>query len=272
MSKNGVKTQKKFSAVHSSWSHSAPLGEYASVFQAEVLAIRVCAGESLRREHRGVHVRILSDSQAAIKALAASSINSKLVWDCFQTLCFLSQHNRVSLEWVVGHSGVMGNEKADAMARRGSLTLFIRPEPDIGTPKSSFRATINRWVTDETTSRWSSLRGHALSKRMVAKPNPSTTEELLSLSRKEVRLVVGLVTCFTPLRFHLNRIGVNQNTTLCRLCGEAEEKACHIIFDFEMLSNRKFHLLMSPTPMEAFPSTNLATPLLGLTKGLGLFD
>ena len=34
--------------------------------------------------------------------------------------------------WVPGHSGVDGNEKADELARAGSDSEFIGPEPAIG--------------------------------------------------------------------------------------------------------------------------------------------
>jgi ribonuclease HI len=58
------------------------------------------------------NIYILSDSQAAIKALDRSKINSELVWDCHQSLMKLAEHNRVQLIRVPGHSGIICNEIA----------------------------------------------------------------------------------------------------------------------------------------------------------------
>jgi hypothetical protein len=44
-----------------------------------------------------MNIYILSDSQAAIKALGKHQITSKLVWDCHQSLIQLAKHNRVQL-------------------------------------------------------------------------------------------------------------------------------------------------------------------------------
>jgi ribonuclease HI len=66
-------------------------------------------------EHRkGLQIRninILSDSQAATKALDSLQINSKLAWDCHQSLVREAEHNRIQLVWVPEHMGIDGNEQ-----------------------------------------------------------------------------------------------------------------------------------------------------------------
>jgi ribonuclease HI len=42
----------------------------------------------------------------------------KLVWECWQAICTLSNRNKVMLLWVPGHSGIQGNEDTDALARK----------------------------------------------------------------------------------------------------------------------------------------------------------
>lgn len=56
------------------------MGKLSTVFQAEVnYAIELCAGENISKNFRSRTVIILSDSQAAPKALELIEITSKLV-------------------------------------------------------------------------------------------------------------------------------------------------------------------------------------------------
>jgi hypothetical protein len=77
---------------------SFSLGQYTTVFQAEVYAIKECAVENLDTDYRNRNIYILSDSQAAIKALSKYQIASKLVWGCHQSLIQLTRHNKSSTD------------------------------------------------------------------------------------------------------------------------------------------------------------------------------
>jgi ribonuclease HI len=88
---------------------SFSLGQYTTVFQAEVYAIKACVVETLNRKYRKRNICILSDSQDAIKASSNYQITSKLALDCHQLLTQLAEHNRVQLIWVLGHEGIAGN-------------------------------------------------------------------------------------------------------------------------------------------------------------------
>jgi hypothetical protein len=61
---------------------SFSLGQYTTIFQAEVFAIKACAVENLDSDHKHRNIYILSESQAAIKTLGKYQITSKLLWDC----------------------------------------------------------------------------------------------------------------------------------------------------------------------------------------------
>jgi ribonuclease HI len=80
----------------------------------------------------GSNICILSDSQVAINTLDNFQINSKLVWDCNQSLVKLAEQNRIQLVWVPGHMGIDRNEIADLLARQGSAYSLIRPQPALG--------------------------------------------------------------------------------------------------------------------------------------------
>jgi hypothetical protein len=51
------------------WKPSFSLGQYPTVFQAEVYAIKACAVENLDRKYKTRNIYILSESQSTIKAL-----------------------------------------------------------------------------------------------------------------------------------------------------------------------------------------------------------
>jgi hypothetical protein len=80
---NGSKTNKGTGAGvychRSRWKLRFSLGQYATVFQAEVYAIKACTIENLDRNYKNRNIYILSESQAAIKPTGKHQITSKLV-------------------------------------------------------------------------------------------------------------------------------------------------------------------------------------------------
>ena len=84
------------------------LGKHASVFQAEVHAIELAISECMKNSYTRKKIAIVSDSQAALKALEGVRVNSKLVWNCKSLLNSLAENNEVNLFWIPGHSGLEG--------------------------------------------------------------------------------------------------------------------------------------------------------------------
>jgi len=60
-------------------SHHESLEKYTSIFQAEVCAIGRCEDFNLTRNYQNRDIAILSDSQAALKAISNTKFTSKVV-------------------------------------------------------------------------------------------------------------------------------------------------------------------------------------------------
>jgi hypothetical protein len=144
-------------------------GQYTTVFQTDVYAIKSCADENIKRRYRERNIYIFADSQAAIKALDKYRITSKLVWECRQTLVTLAEHKRVQLVWVQGHKGIEGNETADQLAKRGSLHPLIGPEPACGISERVAKRAIRDWVCREHQKYWQSTPEQTHARNVIPK-------------------------------------------------------------------------------------------------------
>ncbi|KAJ8962674.1 hypothetical protein NQ318_001069 [Aromia moschata] len=102
------------------------------VQQTEITAISACAQEMIRRSYTNKRIQIISDSQAALKALGAVEIHSLAAKDCMDSLTQLAEHNSITLQWVRGHQVHEGNEKAEFLAKKGAEVPLIGPEPTCG--------------------------------------------------------------------------------------------------------------------------------------------
>jgi ribonuclease HI len=85
--------------------------------------------ENTKNVYKDRNIYILSDNKTAITAHNNFQIDSTLVWDCYQSLLELAEHNRVQLVWVPGDTGIDGNEVADQVAREDSSHSLIGLEP-----------------------------------------------------------------------------------------------------------------------------------------------
>nr|CAI5839574.1 unnamed protein product [Callosobruchus analis] len=111
---------------------SFALGTCTTVFQAEVYAILMVAHWKEDEHSAEQSIYIYSDSQAALKAVAAPRTRSVLAQECSSALQKLARHKNVTLLWAPRHIGIPGNEKADRLARIGASAPCIGPEPMLG--------------------------------------------------------------------------------------------------------------------------------------------
>ena len=199
------------------------LGSNATVFQCEVYAIQK-ASEILRNMETN-SVTIFTDSQAALKALAKVQINSSVVKNCILELNKLGANTSVEIKWVRAHCGHYYNECADQEAKSGTKKLV---EEKIPPP---FRMALSK-IEEATRKLWDQRWAQGIDCRQTKQwfpvTNNSLSKNLMRTSRHQLGQIVQLVTGHNFLRYQQNVINSDINP-LCRLCGEANEDAFHIV-------------------------------------------
>ena len=248
---------------------SASLGRNCTIFQAEICGILACVNLGLARRYRNKHMLILSDCQAALKALDSNEIRSRLVWECFNALSELASRNSVHLGWIPGHSGIGGNERADGLAKKGAGMPFLGPEPSCGISKSTAYHTINEWSREQHHQRWHSYPGQTLGKKLLTVTSAQFTQWLVRLGRGQVKQVIALISGHGHFRKHLYTIGITNENLKCRLCNQSEETAKHIIMDCERLGARRRALFGCRGPGDEWDAS-IGVKLLDLVKGTGI--
>ena len=204
---------------------SFPLGAYCTVAQAEVYAILQCVKYIADQFTRGCSFSVFSDSQAALKALTRPIITSELVRLCRQEMARVCRFNRLTLSWVPGHRGIEGNEKADQLAREGaSQAPTSRP---VGIAPALVKAQVETWALSEAQASWTSRTDCRQSREFIPGYRQQFTRQLLQRARRDVRVIVGLLTGHC-LNKHLFRMGL-ANESLCHQCKEEEESSIHFL-------------------------------------------
>jgi ribonuclease HI len=249
---------------------SKSLGKFATVFQSEIAALAECAWMNVEMGYTGKTIYMNSDSKAALMALANHSYTSKMAWDCHNVLKALAKTNTVTLVWVPGHMGVVGNEEADRCARAGAENDLIGPEPACGISYSMVRATVSQWVSEEHQRHWVNTDGQGQAKRLLGGPLRSVQADALGLKRKDLRKVAGFITGHWSFYGHLHRMGIHVESLLCRKCGGAEETAGHVLFDCPAVSLRRFKFLGLNREGDDI-QYSIVRKILGFCKDLG-FD
>ncbi|XP_055531485.1 uncharacterized protein LOC129722215 [Wyeomyia smithii] len=151
----------------------------------------------------------------------------------------LATRHKVNLHWVPGHCGIEGNEKADELARAGSATTLIGPEPFCGVSFSPLKMELSEWEKGQVLLNWDSTTIARHAKRYI-KPNASTAQKLLNLS-KDLSTYTGLITGHCPSKYYLKLIGRLENDN-CRFCRTESESAHHLLCECPAIftKRRKF--------------------------------
>jgi ribonuclease HI len=236
-----------------SFNHHKALGSTPTIFQAEIHAIEICALRCIQRgDIRKRTIYILSDSQAAIRALRSSTVTSKLVNVCLNTLKKLASLTRLIIMWVPGHRGIAGNELADELARKGAESKFIGPEPFCGFGRSNLKEKVTEWVEKEKLVHFNNLNSDSISRTLI-EYSSKRTRDLLKMSRTRIGKLTRLCTGHGPFKGYLTRIGIITDSN-CRFCNEKQEDAIHILCECNALArirqDRSFFGTGYPKPNE----------------------
>ncbi|XP_018395400.1 PREDICTED: uncharacterized protein LOC108773919 [Cyphomyrmex costatus] len=148
----------------------------------------------------GANGRYGADSRAAIEALARTSTESSVVWDCMQALTTLGVTNQVTLIWIPEHQAIPGNERADEVAKLG--TEMVPAEQIVGVPFSAGTKRIKEWLEREHSNSWKEAKGCKRAKHLMKLPKPARTRELLAMGKAKLRSGIGLLTGHLPLHIY----------------------------------------------------------------------
>ena len=146
-----------------------------------------------------------------------SFLLSQTLWQIWQELSSLSSCS-IRLQWVPGHSFLLGNDAADELARRGAL---LAP--------SAIPCSLSPFISRIHSRLFSDWR-RTVSSKYFDTQVPSISTEKLMLPR-HARRVLSRIRCnghSLLLGSYLSRIGRSENPS-CSACGHSSQDISHLI-------------------------------------------
>lgn len=268
-SKRDGKTASGIYRMSDGYAKCLRISDYCTVMQAEVMAIEMCVDECIKQRMANESIKVLIDSQAAIKAIDKEEITSKTVLRCKKKIAKLAEENRIELIWVPGHADVYGNEMADKVANLGTMKDTVDNEGYV-----SFSEVRRKLKSDEhkrCMKAWEKATENKLehSKIFIDPFSEKKANEIIELGKKDIRIVTGILTGHCPTNKFLCMIGVVDNE-LCRYCQEEPENMRHIVIECNYLNKRRaIWLGMREPEIAKVKEINIKT-LLDYAKIIGL--
>ena len=226
------------------------LPDNTTVFQAEITAIYKAMLYMINRggTHKISYLKILCDSQAAIKALDSPCIRSNTVLKAIEALNAVADITvSTRLEWVKAHIGIEGNEEADKAAKEGADMADTTHEVDLPWEAKVLR--IHTYYLKLWTDRWHKLEGHRQTMLFLHNPDESKARGILRLSRGYLTTFVRAITGHNFLGKHQNYIDRNISK-VCRFCEEDEETFHHFITTCPTLRQLRADIFLDKTHPE----------------------
>ncbi|KAJ4446817.1 hypothetical protein ANN_13515 [Periplaneta americana] len=101
------------------------LGYGTTSFDGEIIAICECLRNLLCHINKFRNAVILSDSKAAILSIVSKHTPSSQTAEITKMLSqLISLNKRIVFQWIPSHCGILGNENADALAKKGSTATY----------------------------------------------------------------------------------------------------------------------------------------------------
>ena len=105
---------------------------------------------------------------------------------------------------------------------------YVGPEPALGLSLMNIKYEIFQWSVQEPNKRWHNNKScRCQAQQFMQVVNIRLTQYAVRLSRKDLRLLVGLLTGHNTLNRHLTLLR-RMDDPLCPLGGEEEDTSLHL--------------------------------------------
>lgn len=205
-------------------------GPLQSSTDAELTAIGLALSHLMSRTDWS-QAFIVSDSQAALLQLHGVKWNrakgsTLQVYRQIQALRESGQ--RVEFWWAPGHSGIAGNERADAVARTATTSGHLRTG-DWWVSRSMLESLASRWFQTQAQSQERAVMGDVVghTEEVIIRTNLQWTR--LLPSRFMIAQVAQFLTGHYPTRTYLHRFGL-QSSPMCEHCAVPESREHVLLF------------------------------------------
>ena len=236
------------------------LGTKTTVYQAEVIAVALAAGEILDLRDQRITFRI--DNQAMLHSLNSHVCDQKSVWDSIRFLNKLGESNTVQLQWIKAHVGHLGNEVADAMAKEGTLaagTSALPLSPGL-VPDAHIKSSIKAHIIALWKRRWQKTcsPGPDQECRQTAlwfpEPSDKLSKSLGKYNRKQLGRMVEFVTGHCNLNYQISHTD-ESHSQICRLCQEDDsiESPEHLILECPVTLFHRMQVNLAPETKDINP-------------------
>lgn len=211
----------------------------------ELAAIRHgCTLSRELNEDQPVEVTIHSDCKAAVLSLRANIFYSSITRDI---LDHLRNNNRLGVNWIKGHDGIRGNERADALAKE-ALLLTGEVKNQGGFSHSELKAKIDLYLRKKWQDRWDKEPCRQ-TKIFYQKTTQKLNSSIWDMTRAQIRWVMSFVSGHCTLNYHWAKLRGNLDPK-CRLCdSDADETPEHLIKE---CSGTEVHRLIYQDTLEQF--------------------
>jgi ribonuclease HI len=212
------------------------------VYDAEGVGLLMAMDMVRRRRQTTRRVVIYADSEAAIRAVLLSKPTpSHYIWDAFHQSYTAAKRRhpdlRVTIRWIPGHKGIVGNERADEEAKRAARNRGRRKK---GWPailrqalpwnRSSIRKTFSMQLQRHAEQRWTSSKRYRRLRTTDPARRPNKFQALIKppLTKTHISILTQLRTTHCPLNAHLHRIRQIDHPK-CEHCSADSETVEHFL-------------------------------------------
>jgi ribonuclease HI/endonuclease/exonuclease/phosphatase family metal-dependent hydrolase len=214
--------------------------KHHTVFEGEATGL-LLASNLILKERNVKSVMIYVDNQALIHAITKMRPTpSHYLLDAFHRAMTLIKKEhpgiKVSIKWVPAHKGVVGNERADLLAKKAITdssssenrlpSLLTKPLP---ASKSATKQAFQKKLQKETQEEWvKSSRFRRMERTDPRAPSTSYVKLISPLPRRAASLITQIRTGHIPVAKYLHRIGKVPSPT-CPACKQETETIQHFI-------------------------------------------